>query len=109
MEDLKLDRLHPGLPVSDVRGEKIGTLAGVYGRAPADPSASSGSSGGTPTAAAERIVEVKTGFLGLGKHLYVPTRAIETVTDDHVILDCPREEADAHGWTERPAGLTKLA
>lgn len=30
MEDTRLDRLHPGLPVSDVRGDRIGTVAQVY-------------------------------------------------------------------------------
>jgi hypothetical protein len=94
MDDVKMARLHTGLPVSDVHGDKVGTLAHVYHQ----------ESAGGP---AERIVEVKTGFLGLGRHLYVPARAIETVTDDQIILSDPREDL-AEDWSSRPPNLTRL-
>jgi hypothetical protein len=104
MEEQRLDRLHPGLPVSDVRGDRIGTLAHVYGRV-----AEKDARGPSGTTMSEKVVEVRTGLLGLGRHLYVPAQAIETVTDDQVILDRPREDLDAPDWSSRPPDLTQLA
>ena len=99
-EEVKLGRLVPGLPVCDVQGTKIGTLAHVHQQQAEDATA-------TP-AVEDKVIEVKTGPLGLGKHMYIPTQAIETVTDDHVILNRPREEVDASDWTTRPANLRQL-
>ena len=106
MDELKLDRLQPGLPVSDVRGDKIGTLAHVYqqerelrgpeGAAPA------------PVPPSEKVIEVKTGVFGLGKHLFVPAAAVETVTDDQVVLNRPREEVEVEARSEPPPNLTRL-
>jgi hypothetical protein len=105
MDDVKMTRLHTGLPVSDVYGDKVGTLAHIYNRESAtDP----GSSQSGPTAPPEKIVEVKTGFLGLGRHLYVPAHAIETVTDDQIVLNYPRDELAEEDWSSRPPNLTRL-
>ena len=66
MNEVKLARLVPGLQVCDVPGTKIGTLSHVHHLAPDDA---------TPTPAmADKVMEVKTGPLGLGKHLYIPPR-----------------------------------
>lgn len=53
-------------------------------------------------------MEVRKGFFGLGRHMYVPTQAIEMVTDDQVILDRPRHDMDAQDWSSRPPDLTQL-
>ena len=51
-------QITPGMDVCDVSGEKVGTVARVG-----------------------EVVEVKTGLLGLGKHLYVPPTEVDAVTD----------------------------
>jgi hypothetical protein len=57
-------QITPGMDVCDVSGEKVGTVIRVY----------------------REVVEVKTGPLGLGKHLYVPPNAVDAVTEAGVIL-----------------------
>jgi hypothetical protein len=109
MDDLRLDRLHPGLAVCDVMGDEIGTLAHIHRQErPAEiPEGERETS--SPPLATDKIVEVKTGWFGLGKHLYVPAHTIETVTDDQVVLNRSREEVDSEGWSARPPNLTTLA
>ena len=75
----------PGAEVFDAAGHKLGTVAHLH----EDPA------GGD-------VVELKTGFLGLGKHLYVPRHAVGDVTEGGVFLTVSREEIDRHGWTQRP-------
>jgi len=108
MEEVKFERLHPGLPVCDVRGEEIGTLAHVHGHEPPRESAEAEDPTVTFAPVGEKVLEVKTGFLGLGKHLYVPAHAIEMVTDDEVIVGRPREELQAEEWRTRPPDLIRL-
>src|SRR3954451_4529838 len=58
MDEVKLARLVPGLQVCDVQGTNIGTLSHVHQFATDDA---------TPTpAVADKVIEVKTGPLGLG-------------------------------------------
>src|SRR5215472_1410948 len=47
--------------------------------------------------------EISTGFLGLGKHLFVPFDAVSNAADGQVFLDVTREEIDQRGWDQRPA------
>jgi hypothetical protein len=108
MDEVKLDRLQPGLPVSDVRGDNIGTLAHVYEQAPTHEVAAPEGAASAPMPPSEKIIEVKTGVFGLGKHLYVPSAVVETVTDDQVVLNRPRDEIESSEWSERPPSLTKL-
>jgi len=105
MDEVKLDRLHRGLPVSDVRGDNIGTLAHVYQQESTDPATESALHAPMPT---EKVIEVKTGVFGLGKHLYVPSAVVETVTDDQVVLSRPRDEIESMEWMDRPPNLKKL-
>lgn len=109
MEEVKLERLHPGLPVSDVKGSRIGTLAHVHQQQSVGEPTDAEDANVVSAPAGEKVIEVKTGFLGLGKHLYVPARAIETVTDDQVIVDRPREALQEDEWSTRPAGLVTLS
>jgi len=67
------------MSVCDVSGEKVGTVARVG-----------------------NVVEVKTGLFGLGTHLYVPTTAVDGVTDDGVILKHAKHEFHEVGLDTPP-------
>jgi hypothetical protein len=86
------------MEVCDVGGDKIGSLGAVHhvSQLP-DPAAAS---------AAEEILEVKTGLLGLGKHLYVPVSAVQEVLTESVFLSRPKEEFESLGYYEKPAHLS---
>ncbi len=62
-------RILPGMDVCDVGGDKVGSVAAIHhvGEVP-DPA---------PASLPDDILEVKTGLLGLGKHLYVPVSAVQ--------------------------------
>lgn len=72
-------QISPGMDVCDVSGEKVGTVARVGD-----------------------VVEVKTGFLGLGTHLYVPSNAVDGVTEAGVILKHAKHEFHEVGLDARP-------
>ena len=99
-----LGRIVPDLDVCDVNGEKIGTVAQVYRY---ELAAVGGGHGESPPAHDE-VVEVKTGFLGLGKHLYVPMSAIQDVTAGCVFVSRSRDDIDDTDWEVRPAYLDEL-
>jgi hypothetical protein len=102
MDARDLGRIHSGIDVCDVRGDKVGTVAHVYGHA--IPAA--GEAGSVATQSREDIVEVKTGLLGLGKHLFIPTRAIEDVNaaGDCVTLNVAKDQLDP-SWETKPGYL----
>ena len=77
-------QITPGMDVFDVSGEKVGTVAHMY----------------------REVVEVKTGPLGLGKHLYAPPSEVDTVTEAGVLLRHPKHEFHAVGLDSRPDTLT---
>jgi hypothetical protein len=99
MDETRVDpaRITEGMDVCDVDGEKIGTVALVHRHAPA-------AAGGGRVVDQPPYVEVKTGFLGLGQHLYVPLTAIQDVTEECVFLHQRRDavEHEHPGWRERP-------
>jgi hypothetical protein len=99
---MDLTRIAEGMDVCDVGGEKIGTVAAVHSYAPV-------AAGGGRVVDQPSFVEVKTGFLGLGKHLYVPITAIQDVTEGCVFLHQRRDavEHDHPGWRERPPALDR--
>jgi uncharacterized protein DUF2171 len=103
MQERYLGRLESGLDVCDVRGDKIGTVARVYRKDPA--LISSGTSAAPPR---DEVLEVKTGFLGLGKHLFIPLSAIQEVNSGCVFLGRTKDEAEEAGWTARPSYLDEL-
>ncbi len=78
-------RISEGMDVCDVSGEKVGTVARLQ-----------------RDAGEHDLMEVKTGPLGLGKHLYVPAEEVESVTDGGVILKHPKQEFHAAGLEARP-------
>ena len=87
----------PGMEVCDEGGAKIGSVAAYHRVITLPDSAAS---------APEEIVEVKTGLLGLGKHLYVPMSAVQEVLAESVFISHPKEELESLGYYEKPAHLS---
>jgi hypothetical protein len=109
-------RIHiqPGMDVYDLDTHKVGTVAHVHERAAAGAPGTPGTPGtpgapGVPgtsgAAASEDIIEVKTGFLGLGKHLFIPQSAVRDVTEGGVFLSASRDMVKHSGWESRPTDL----
>ena len=46
----------------------------------------------------DEILEVKTGFLGLGKHLYVPVSDVQEVLRESIFLSRPKYDFEALGY-----------
>ena len=90
----------PGMEVCDEGGAKIGSVA-VFHRVIMPPDSATAS-------APEEILEVKTGLLGLGKHLYVPMSAVQEVLAESVFISHPKEEFESLGYYEKPAHLSKV-
>ena len=103
MEERFVGQLAPGTEVCDTDGMKVGSVARTYRRDPQRQAPSAGA------ALPREYMEVKTGLLGMGKHYYVPLDAVETVTDDEVVLDRRRDDLDREGWNWRPPDLDQLA
>ena len=92
-----LGRVVPGMDVCDVRGDKIGSVAYVHQLSEsADPAAAG---------AHDEILEVKTGFLGLGKHLYVPVSDVQEVLRESIFLSRSKEDFESLGYHTKPAHL----
>jgi hypothetical protein len=91
-------RILPGMDVCDVGGDKVGSVAAIHhvGEVP-DPA---------PASMPDDILEVKTGLLGLGKHLYVPVSAVQEVLPESVFLSRSKEELESLGYYEKPAQLS---
>ena len=108
-----LGRLEPGMDVCDVDGNKFGSISRVFRHemvmaTAGAPNAASGSS--MPEAQPhEEVLEVKTGVLGLGKHLYVPFSAIQDVTSGCVFVNQPKERVEEQGWDVKPDYLEELS
>ena len=108
MQDRYLGRIEPGMDVCDVNGDKVGTVSRVYRHEMAAVGAGVGS-GGLGAEAQDEILEVKTGLLGLGRHLYVPLGAIHDLTTACVFLTKSKTEIDElQDWEHRPDYLDQL-
>ena len=110
MQERNLGRLKPDMDVCDVNGEKVGTIAHMYRPAETMASMSGEISPATPGAmpTADEVMEVKTGFLGLGSHLYIPLGAIQETLTDCVFVAEPKEAFERLGWHDKPAHLERL-
>jgi len=109
MQDARyLGRLEPGMDVCDVDGNKFGSISRVYRHemAAAMTNASTSNVGTMPR---EEILEVKTGLLGLGTHLYVPFSAIQDVTSGCVFVNESKDRVDDMGWDVKPDYLEELS
>jgi len=105
MQDRYLGRIVQGMDVCDSHGEKIGAVAHAYRYDPAVVSMA----GGPGHLPYDELIEVKTGFLGLGKHLFIPVSAIGEITLGGVFLSKTAEEVRQTGdWHEKPAYLDEL-
>jgi hypothetical protein len=97
--------LQEGMDVYDVKGDKIGTIGRIY--RPAATVASTGTAPGTyaepSTSGAEGYFKVDTGFLGLGKDLFIPASAITDVSGKRVTLNADKDRLDERGWDRRPS------
>ena len=89
-EEQSSSRIALGMDVCDVSGEKVGTVARVHHQEPTT-----------------ELIEVKTGFLGLGKHLFVPTVEVDAITDGGIVLKHPKHEFHDVGLDARPENLTE--
>ena len=74
----------PDMEVFDAEGEKIGTVGHVHQHAMVG-----GTDGGVPDT--EDFFEVKSGFLGLGSHYYIPLSAVRDVGERGVTVDKPKD------------------
>jgi hypothetical protein len=129
MQDRFLGRVEPDMDVCDINGDKLGTVARVYrfeatmagsanaalgtadatGTTPPREAAEFGGSPNPELSGREDIIEIKTGFLGLGKHLYVPMSAVQDATQGCVFLHSSKDEVEAAGWDEKPPFLDKMS
>ncbi len=102
-----LGRLVPGMDVCDMDGKKIGTLARVYrdARAPVLAGAEGGTSPGGDLAPG--VMEVKTGLLGLGAHLFVPVNAIHDATEQGIFLNRGKSSLP-DDWRRKPENIDEL-
>jgi len=104
MQERYLTSLAEGMDVYDVQGDKIGTVGRIY--RPAGVAASAGTAPGTyaePSSSAEGCFKVDTGFLGLGKDLFIPASAITNVSGKRVTLNADKDRLDDRGWDRRPS------
>jgi hypothetical protein len=103
-----LGHLEPGMDVCDVDGNKFGSIARVYRHEMATVGA-----GASSTAMEEmphdEIIEVKTGLLGLGRHLYVPFSTIQDVTSGCVFVNLSKERVEEQGWDVKPDYLDEMS
>jgi Uncharacterized protein conserved in bacteria (DUF2171) len=105
-----LGRITPGMDVCDVTGEKVGSISHIYhldestaGTAPTEGTAPES----TPARTGEEILEVKTGFLGLGKHWYIPISAVQEVLTDSIFLSKSRDAFKELGYENKPEHLAE--
>jgi len=90
------------MDVCDVTGEKVGSIAHIY-RFDEATAADAESRPG------DDIIEVKTGFLGFGKHFYIPMSDVQEVLTDSIFLSKSRETFDQLGYETRPAHMDRLS
>jgi hypothetical protein len=101
MQNTFYGRVAPGMKVYDMSGEKIGEIARVY-RYPVV----SGSRADSPDATSqEDLIDVKTGWFGLGQHYYIPTSAIDDGLEESIFVSKRREDLDDLGWNLKPPEL----
>ena len=100
MQNQFFGRVSPGMKVYDMSGEKIGEISRVH-RYPV----AAGSRAGTTSTAQEDLIEVKTGWFGMGQHYYIPTNVIDDGLEESVFISKRREDLDSLGWNVKPPEL----
>src|SRR3954453_5978007 len=104
MREQYIGRITPDMDLCDISGDKIGTVAHVYRY----DLAVVGGGHGDSRPPHDEIVEVKTGFLGLGKHLYIPMGAFQEVIRDCAFLSRSRADIELMEWEAKPSYLDQL-
>jgi hypothetical protein len=110
MNEQHVGRMRPDMDVCDRDGRKIGTLARVYRDEFANAMVAAGVAPGEVVGTRPSrpgILEVKTGPLGLGEHLYIPIDAIRDVSEAGVFLAQRKHELAAE-WHREPDFLDQL-
>ena len=97
MQDRFFASIRSGMTVEDADGDKIGTVGAIFQPAQVTSTAPTRAQ---PTGEAFRKVD--TGFLGLGRDLYIPASAIRDVTTDRIILTVDKDRVDVMGWDQKP-------
>lgn len=100
MRDSFFAAINEGMEVCDLDGDKVGKVGKIY-----QPAAVSSTATTMAEPTGEPYLKVDTGFLGLGKDLYIPGSAISDVTDERVMLNVDKDRVDAMGWERRPDWL----
>ena len=100
MRDRFFAAISEGMDVCDLDGDKVGKVGKIY-----QPSAVSSTTATAAEPSGEPYLKVDTGFLGLGKDLFIPGSAISDVTDERVMLNVDKDRIDAMGWDRRPDWL----
>jgi hypothetical protein len=101
-ERLYLGRITPGMDVCDVTGEKVGTISHIYRY-------DAGTQAAAEAPPGDEIIEVKTGFLGFGKHFYIPMGAVQEVLTDSLFLSKSRQMFEELGYDTKPAHMDSLS
>jgi hypothetical protein len=93
-----LGQIQPGVEVYDVAGDKIGSVARVH-RVDETPEH-------LGAATFDEVLEVKTGFLGFGKRLYVPVGEVQETLRDSLFLAHSKDGLASLGYDSKPARLS---
>jgi len=111
MLERQLSHIKPDMDVCDVTGDKVGHIAHVY-RYAEIPIGAAGAANpvvieGRPLE--DGMIEVKSGFLGLGSHLYIPFSAIQETLSDAVFVSKSKEDFERLGWHDKPLYWDRLS
>ena len=80
---VRFSEIHEGMVIYDVAGDKIGNADEL----------------------GDNYVGVHTGFLGLGKHFYIPISAIREMRSDELHLNIAKDELSSAGFDQPPTDM----
>ena len=92
--------INGGMEVCDLNGDKVGKVGKIL-----PPTAVTSTTGSVAEPMEQAYLQIETGFLGLGKDLFIPGSAISDVTAERVMLNVEKDRVDAMGWDRRPDWL----
>jgi hypothetical protein len=87
--------INEGMEVCDLNGDKVGKVGKKF----------HSTTGSVAEPMEQAHLQIKTGFLGLGKDLFIPGSAISDVAAERVMLNVEKDRVDAMGWNRRPDWL----
>jgi hypothetical protein len=101
MQESQLMWIKPDMAVYDREGHTLGTVSHVYRHS----LVAAGDNAGLWHA--DDRIEVSTGLLGLGRHLFIPLDAIADVTHESLVVKQSKHEIDDLGWDTKPTALAE--